>query len=60
MIDIQKRHDELYNVWCHADLVLRRDDLMNYSSDWIVIGTATSFNRAMALANDFLVQGDEA
>ena len=58
MLNIQARYDKGYNIWCQADLVLPANELVNYSSDWVIVGTATSYNRAMAFANDFLMEED--
>jgi hypothetical protein len=63
MIDIQTRLDEgkvSYNIWCLAKLVLPSHELINYSSDWVIIGTASSYNRAVFFANKYLEDTSDA
>ena len=52
-IEITQRLDKGYNIWQKAELALPKNELTNYSSDWVIIGTASNRNRAMYFANKY-------
>ena len=53
-IEITQRLDKGYNIWRRADSVFLKNQLTNYSSDWVIIGTASSYNRARYFAKKYL------
>ena len=53
-IEITQRLDKGYNIWQKAELALPKNELTNYSSDWVIIGTASSYNRARYFAKKYL------
>lgn len=53
-IEITQRLDKGYNIWRRADSVFLKNQLTNYSSDWVIIGTASNRNRAVFFANKYL------
>ena len=55
-VDITKRSDKLYNVWCLAIMTMPIYELRTYSSRWVCIGVTETFNKGMVLANDFFVK----
>ena len=58
-INITKRSDNLYNVWCLAIMTMPISELQKYSSEWVCIGVAETFNKGMVLANEFFVKGEK-
>jgi hypothetical protein len=55
-VNITKRSDNLYNVWCLGMMTMPISELKNYSSRWVCIGVTETFNKGMVLANDFFVK----
>jgi|TARA_R110002020_G_scaffold9346_1_gene36956 hypothetical protein len=54
-IDIIKRSDKLYNVWCLAWLTMPIHELQAYSSRWVCIGVTKTFEKGRTLAHEFFV-----
>ena len=52
-IEIIPRLGKGYNIWQKAELALPKNELTNYSSDWVIIGTASSYNRAVFFVDQY-------
>jgi hypothetical protein len=55
-VDITKRSDKLYNVWCLAIMTMPIYELRTYSSRWVCIGVTNTFEKGRALAHEFFVK----
>ena len=52
-IEITPRLGKGYNIWQKAELALPKNELTNYSSDWVIIGVASNYNRALFFVNKY-------
>ena len=52
-IEITPRLGKGYNIWQKAELALPKNELTNYSSDWVIIGVAPNNNRALFFVKEY-------